>query len=97
MGYGVNGQDGHDGLHAVWVVVLQFLVGDGDGRLQFCCLFSDDGDAAFYAVGTVGIVWQVHFKELELVDEFLHVRVVLFVFIEYPRSFLQPGIQTAAS
>jgi hypothetical protein len=52
--------------------------------LQFRCLLSNDGDAALDAVRTVGIVWQVHFKQLELVDEFLHVWVVPLILIEYP-------------
>lgn len=58
----------------------------GNG-LQLLYLLLEDAQAALHAVGPVGGELQAQGEEFELVFQTLHVRVVLFHFIEYEVAF----------
>ena len=55
----------------------------------------DVEDSTLNAVGAVGAVWQVHLEELELVNKFLHVRIVLLIFIEDQSALAVEGFKAS--
>ena len=69
-------------LEFVGVVFVDFVIVVSDDRFGFCSFEIDHSHSPFDSVGSVGRIGHSEFEQVELVDELLHVWIVLLVFIK---------------